>query len=146
MINGISTIKRFLYLNIYAFLLLFVGGGLLITPSWRVHLILYIFQVIGGCCCLKGAFSILSTWDDKKRKYAILMQRNAKAFRKDTFKEFMQAPCGRLLVKIVLQDMNMPEQYNNLLLEYKPNIKQLKTCREDVPSNIYINPKYSQKK
>ncbi|GEM_PF-3409024 len=46
------------------------------------------------------------------------MTRNNDAFREDTFSEYMKAPCGRLLVKIVLKDLGINHQYSGLL-KYK---------------------------
>ena len=54
------------------------------------------------------------------------MERNAKVFRPDTFSEYMTAPCGRLLVKIVLDDLDSPDKYKLLKMQRKPFIKELK--------------------
>ena len=54
----------------------------------------------------------------KKRKYQILITRNNDTFREDTFSEYMKAPCGRLLVKLVLRDLGISNQYCGLL-KYK---------------------------
>lgn len=114
MSHEISTLRRFLYLNIYAFLLLFMGMGIALISIFYVRWWLLIAQGIGIILCFNGAAKIFKSWSDKKRKYTILRERNEFEFRPQTFKEFMEAPCGRLLVKIVLKDMNMQERYKDL--------------------------------
>lgn len=100
-----------------------MGGGIAL-------IILYLYDRLGiwliglmaaaGLLCLKGGISILASWPDKKRKYQILMERNAGGFRPDTFTEFMQAPCGRLLSRIVLKDLGIAHRYSELRHLRKP--------------------------
>lgn len=124
--KGINTLQRFLYLNSYAFLLLFCGVCMGVLPIYKVSCWLIIPQIIIVLIFIKGAYSIFSSWDDKKRKYVVLMERNAKVFRADTFSEYMTAPCGRLLVKIVLADLDSSDKYKLLKKQRKPFIKELK--------------------
>jgi len=110
----ISTYTRYLYLNTYAFILFLGGIGILCLPFWKIHWIITVIQIVIFFICEKGAYGIFSSWEDKKRKYVLLVQRNSKEFRPDTFKEFMQSPCGRLLTKLVLQDLGQSKEYHNL--------------------------------
>ncbi|MDY3062684.1 MAG: hypothetical protein SOW56_01470, partial [Bacteroidaceae bacterium] len=73
----ISTFPRFMYLNIYAFLLLLAGGGIVCFSIFYHSTILLIIEISLTAICIKGAFAIFSSWDDKKRKYTVLMQRNS---------------------------------------------------------------------
>lgn len=124
--KGINTLPRFLYLNSYAFLLLFCGVGMGVLPIYKVSSWFIVPQIIIILIFLKGAYSIFSTWDDKKRKYVVLMERNAKNFRPDTFSEYMSAPCGRLLTKIVLADLAQSDKYKLLKMQRKPFFEELK--------------------
>lgn len=138
--HPISTFPRFMYLNAYAFLLLLVGIGIMLLPGYRISWWLLLPQAIVAIPCLKGAHGIFASWKDKKRKYDLLIQRNAEQFRPDTFTEFMHAPCGRLLAKIVLEDMHCPERYRELKHLRQPFIKQLrKNCRPR-KHTVYVNP------
>lgn len=110
----VATLPRFIYLNGYAFLLLFMGACAVAVPLFSVCKWFVIPQVILFAVCWKGAFTIFRSWGDKQRKYSLLMQRNAAGLRPDTFTEFMQAPCGRLLVKVVLEDLDMQDRYSEL--------------------------------
>jgi len=121
--KGISSFPRFMYLNTYAYLLFFLGVGILFIPLWRISWWVWAILLIPSGICLKGCNSIMSGWPDKKRKYHILMQRNSDGFRPDTFKEMMEAPCGRLLVRLVLKDLGIPEKYKELQL-YRPSLKE----------------------
>lgn len=116
----IQTPYRFFYLNTYAFLLLLAGAGIGAVPLYACSLWLLIPQVIICMACLYESVRIFASWSDKKRKYRVLMQRNAEQIRPDTFTEYMQAPCGRLLARIVLTDLQHPEAYRQLLLLRKP--------------------------
>ena len=111
---GINTPARFIYLNSYAFLLVFLGVGIALISlhfnSWWVKAPI----LLAGAYCLKGSIKIFHSWTDKKRNYHILIQRNTNEFRPDTFKEYMGAPCGRLLVRLVLKDLNIPQKYKDL--------------------------------
>lgn len=127
-----------MYLNIYAFLLLLAGGGIVCFSIFYHSTILLIIEISLTAICIKGAFAIFSSWDDKKRKYTVLMQRNSPLLRPDTFKEFMSAPCGRLLARIVLKDLNQKNQYK-LLKQYKPSLAtQISNCRKTQTTKIII--------
>ena len=115
--QSISTFSRFLYLNAYAFLLIGVGISiwfLLFIKSWIVIVICALTTVI----CFYYAIHIFSTWYDKKRNYQLLIQRNTNVLRAETFRDFMKAPCGRLLCRIVLEDLNYKDEYKNLKKAY----------------------------
>ena len=116
--KGISTLGRFLYLNIYAFLLILLGLGIFVLPLYR-HWLGLIFQIVWALVCLGEAAKVFYTWNDKKRKYAVLMQRNKPLFRPDTGAEYMKAPCGRLLVQLVLKDLKQTQHYAALKKKYK---------------------------
>lgn len=142
MSHPIATPARFVYLNLWAFFLLFLGIGVALIPCYKVGTLLLVVQIITVFFIEKGAVKIFYTWDDKKRKYVVLMERNRSQFRPDTFDEYMQAPCGRLLVKVVLKDLGMPERYEEL--------KKLKlafwSCKKEnfrrQTVSIRFNPKY----
>lgn len=135
----IVTLSRFLYLNTYAFLLLVGGIGILFIPLYKINKWLFIIQIVITFVCWKNSLRIFRSWNDKKRKYKILMQRNCDCFRPDTFCEYMQAPCGRLLVKIVLNDLNLSHEYNTLKKLKQPFITTLKNSCKSQKTIVYIN-------
>lgn len=139
----ISTFSRYLYLNSYAFLLLAMGTGIAFIPLYRISWWLLIPQALGAILCLKGAYSIFSSWEDKKRKYRMLMERNRTELRPDTFTEFMQAPCGRLLIRVVLTDLGRNDAYPTLKrLTQKPLRKRLQEGCKPQKTIIYMNENY----
>ncbi|MBP5463734.1 MAG: hypothetical protein J6Y13_00895, partial [Treponema sp.] len=94
--------------------------------------------------CLKQAVRLFSAWKDKKVKYEILMEKNRDGFRPDSFKVFMQAPCGRLLVKSVLKDLGCLERYKELLVYKEPFLLSIKKgCRQQ-KTKVFINDKVFQ--
>lgn len=141
--HPISTFTRIMYLNFWALFLLFLGAGVALLPLYRFGTAALVVQVLAVALIEKGALNIFRTWGDKKRKYNVLTERNRNAFRPDTFEEYMQAPCGRLLVKVVLADLGMPERYASL----KRMKRGFWTCRKDrfrtENARIWINPDYS---
>lgn len=140
--NNIVTLPRFLYLNLYAILLLVSGVVVLVLPVWKFSLWLLFPQIIVALFFLHGSYHIFCSWEDKKRKYAILIERNKKRLREDTFYEYMQAPCGRLLVKLVLADLGMQDSYSHLRKLQVPMTDKLKASCTPTQANIYINPNY----
>lgn len=145
--NTISTIKRYLFLNIYGFLLIAIGGGILFFPLYKYSIWICLPQIFVSIICLKNGFGILQSWGDKKRKYQILISRNKEKFRKDTFSEFMMAPCGRLLTILVLKDLGYTEHYKDLRkAANKKRILALKNgCRSQQNSITYGDWKYQDK-
>lgn len=137
--KSIATFGRFLYLNAYAFLLLLMGIGIAFLPAYRIGWWLVVIQVIAFIFVEKGAIGIFQSWSDKKRKYKVLMERNAAAVRPDTFSEYMKAPCGRLLARMVLKDLGKPEEYKNLKQYREPFIKKLgQDCKKPRKSVVYL--------
>lgn len=113
----------------------------MLIPLFKVSKWLLIPQIILSLFFIKQAGKLFSTWKDKKLKYKILIERNKNEFRPDTFKVFMQAPCGRLLTKVVLTDLGIRNKYKELLVYKEPFIVSIK--KSCLPSSqktkIYIN-------
>lgn len=107
---------RFLYLNIYSFLILFCGIIIVLLPFYRYSNFLLIPQILISLFCFIQAYKLFSSWKDKKIKYQILIEKNKNGFRPDSFIIFMKAPCGRLLTKSVLKDLNFSDKYQELLV------------------------------
>ena len=136
--EGISILSRFLYLNTYAFLLAFGGGGIACIPFGGFSRWLILPQVLGVIACWTGAYRIFRSWYDKKRKYNLLMTRNREGIRPDTFKEFMQAPCGRLLVRIVLKDLHQEAAWKALCRLQLPFRQRLQEGCRPQKTVVYI--------
>ena len=94
--------------------------------------IIALFLFVTGC-------NLLSAWDDKKIKTAILLGKNKDEFRPDTFEVFMQAPCGRLVVCEALRDLNMQEQYKTLLKLQKPLLERMRNNCMPSKTVIFIS-------
>ncbi len=135
--RGITTVPRWLRLNAYALLLFVLGAGVALVPLWCVSLWLAVPQAVVVLVCLRNGLRIVSTWSDKKRKYDLLMQRNADGLRPDTFTDYMQAPCGRALARVVLNDLGCPERYKELKKLKKPLMQRL-DCKP-LQTVVYIN-------
>lgn len=88
------------------------------------------------------SLSIFNTWEAKKRRYKKLIDANKDSFKLDSFEEYMKAPCGRLLVKLVLKDLHEMEQYNKLKIYKISWIKTLKNnCKSSKPVRTVIYKK-----
>ncbi|GHV96769.1 hypothetical protein AGMMS50293_30890 [Spirochaetia bacterium] len=130
---------RVLYLNSYSLLLILSGILILLPPFYKISRVFLCFQIIAALKCFMVSFRLFSAWDEKKRMMALLINRNQREFRPDTFKVYMQAPCSRLLVKSVLKQLGQKQHYRDLLI-YKPSLLQsIKETIRPVDTKIYIN-------
>lgn len=117
------------------------GAGILTlgAPFYRIRWWIFIIQAIAAIKLFTVAGKLFSTWEEKKRKIEILIQRNRDGFRPDTFGVFMQAPCGRLMVRQALKDLGMPGEYKGLLKLRKPLRERLRMNCMPVKTVIYIH-------
>ena len=101
--------------------------------------------LVASLACLRGALTILKSWSDKKRKYAVPKPRNPPAPSPDPFGDFLHAPCGRLLARIVLHDRGCPERYAELRRLRKPPGARRRECGRPQRTVIYVNPDFKRK-
>ena len=113
---------RFLYLNFYAGLLLLSGAAAAAVPLYRITALFLFIQIPAALFCLYQSARIFSVWPDKKRRYEKLLERNKAEWEEHSFRPYMISPCGRLLVKAVLSDLNRKEEYRNLK-QYIPSLR-----------------------
>lgn len=142
MASNISTVRRFIYLNSYAYILLIAGVGIAFIPLYSVHWTLVIVQAIFILTAIKTAFKIFLRWEEKKRSYRVLIERNENEIHVNSFKSYMQAPCGRLLVKVVLDDLEKRQQYKILKKRFTPTLRTtlraIRMARKPKRTIIYI--------
>jgi hypothetical protein len=134
---------RFLYVNTYSFLIGFLGILTLVIPFYRIGLWTLVIQAIIAIKLFIIAGKLFLTWDDKKLKMDILIKRNQDVFRPDTFEVFMQAPCGRLMVRQVLRDLHKREEYKSLLKLRKPLPERMRNNCMPSKTVIYINKDFA---
>lgn len=115
------------------------AGVAVALPLRKVLPFLLIPQIIISFLLFYYSVKLFSTWKDKKTKYKILLAKNKDGFRPESFKIFMQAPCGRLLTKAVLKDIGLKSKYKELLLYKEPFLVSLKNNFKPVRTRIYIN-------
>lgn len=130
---------RYIYLNTYSFILLFCGSALIAIPLYKVSFFFLIPQIAVSLLFLKPALTLFSSWNDKVKKYEILIGKNKKEFRPDSFEMFMKAPCGRLLTRLVLKDLGYSDRYKELLVFKEPFLVLLKHNCKKQKTSIYIN-------
>jgi len=132
-------VSRFLYLNIYSFLIVCAGILALVLPFYLITKWTLIAQGIVAVNLFLISGKLFSTWDSKKREIDLLVKRNKNEFRPDTFKVYMQAPCGRLVVREALRNLNMQGEYKTLLKLQKPLLERLKNNCTPSKTVIFIN-------
>jgi len=130
---------RFLYVNMYSFLILCAGILVLALPFYVISKWTLIPQAIAAIKLFMVSGKLFSTWEYKKREIDLLVNRNKNEFRPDTFEVFMQAPCGRLVVREALRDLNKLEEYKTLLKLQKPLLERWKNNCTPSDTVIYIN-------
>ncbi|MCR5316950.1 MAG: hypothetical protein K6E22_01860 [Treponema sp.] len=139
---------RYCYLNTYAFLLLFLSILAMAIPLFKISVWFLLPQGIVALYILSRAAKLFSTWPDKNRKYAVLYGKNKDQFNPETFKPFMQMPCGRLLTKVVLSDLGKKKEYRALKKMYKPSLIQSVKNAFAPPTKtaVYINEDFLKRK
>jgi hypothetical protein len=131
--------RRVLYFNIYSFLVVLAGIAVLLLPFYRIFIWLLVIQILAAIKLFMIAGRLFSTFPEKKRMLALLVKRNARELRPETFQMYMKAPCSRLVARAALSDLKQKKQYP-VLLKYKTPIGAL--LRESiipVKTTIYIN-------
>lgn len=123
-VYSIASFKRFMFLNIYAFIL--IGFALIIAflPLYKLSWLCLLIQYPFSLGLAYWGIDIISRWDRKVRDYNLLIERNMHEFRPDTFMGHMTAPCGRLLTKIVLKDLGYEDKFKGLKEAAWPKIKE----------------------
>jgi hypothetical protein len=136
-----KTMLRFLYLNIYSILIFCAGIFAIAVPLYLISKWLLIIQIIISIKLFLLSGRLFSSWNAKKKEIHILVNRNKKEFRPDTFEIFMQAPCGRLVTREALKDLGMQSEYKNLKILIKPFFQNLKENCFPTKTVVYINEK-----
>jgi hypothetical protein len=119
---GKTKLLKFLFINIYAFLLVIGGIAIIFIPN---NIIVYILKWLAGLLCLYGAISIFSMWKRKKRMIKVLLKRNENVINYDSFKPYMETFCTQLVVIYVLKKMKRMDIFFDLYPAW------LKACSGD---------------
>lgn len=133
---------RFAYLNTYSFLLLICGAILAVIPLYRISVVILLLQISSSLLLFYSSAKLFSTWKDKKIKYTVLLAKNKNGFKPESFKIFMQAPCGRLLTKAVLADLGLKNKYKELLAYKEPFFDSVKKGFKSTRTRIYMSGAY----
>ena len=134
-----KNIVRFLYINLYSIILACAGILVLAIPLHQISLWFLGAQIIIALGLISTAIKLFSAWDHKKREIALLVGRNNHEFRPETFEKFMQAPCGRLVVRQALADLGMQKEYKSLLKLKKPLLTNWREGCGPTKTVVYIN-------
>lgn len=131
-------------MNLYSILVLFAGILVLLIPFYIISKWILIAQALIALQLFIVSGRLFSSTESKLKEVDILKKRNLTQFRPDTFEMFMQAPCGRLVVRAVLRDLNKQKEYRNLLRLRKPFKEVMKEgCKPD-NTVIYINEEFNK--
>jgi hypothetical protein len=117
-----KNILRFVFLNIYSFFLLGLGIAVILIPA---DIFILLFRYLVVLWCIVGACTIISRYNIKKRQLAILIKRNKKEIRPDTFKAYLKTPCGQLLVSMAISNLRKTENYVNLSVAEWERVKHI---------------------
>jgi hypothetical protein len=131
--------SRFLYLNIYSFLIVCAGILTLVLPFYSITKWTLVVQGIVAIKLFLISGKLFSAWENKKREIDLLVKRNKNEFRPDTFEVYMQAPCGRLVVREALRELNKREKYKSLIKLQKPLLERLRNNCAPSRTVIFIN-------
>jgi hypothetical protein len=104
-------VLRFLYINIFAILLISLSIIIFSIPQEIFLIILKYFFVL---LFMVSGIGIFFQWKLKNRKLKILIARNKKEIRLDTFEQFKETPCGWLVADVGLRELRKIEHYKSL--------------------------------
>ncbi len=111
----LSALPLWIILNAYAFLLdalaLASGAGMCFLIH-RGHFILGSISGLAFIIFLISAIKLHLSYPLKLKTYHVLYRRNRHSLHYDSFKDFMGAPCHRLLVRTVLHRTGHIEEYD----------------------------------
>ena len=71
------------------------------------------------------------------------MEQNEQELDVESFREYMQAPCGRLLVRVVLTDLGKRQEYGYIKKQVNPTFKDMMKALSDAckpkETKVYVN-------
>jgi hypothetical protein len=105
-------ILLFLFLNIYAILLLGICAVCVFVPN---DAFIFILKIVIGLFCFAGTVEIVISWSRKKRMIGVLLKRNRDGFNEKSFAPYMETPCSQLVVLYVLFKNKQIKQFPALL-------------------------------
>ncbi|MDE6297688.1 MAG: hypothetical protein K2L89_07545, partial [Muribaculaceae bacterium] len=90
-----------------------------LLPLYKITSWLIIPQTAGALGMTVFAIRIMMQFPRKRREYKLLMERNYDSLRPDSFWCYADAPCGRLLMWLVLKDLGYDRStYRNIVKRY----------------------------
>ena len=112
----VARFKFWMIVNVYALLLDIIAlmMFLIAVSLFRISLVSCILLVSMGAFLLYGAIGIHGTYGEKKRIYTILLRKNIKAYRMESFKDFLSVPCHRVVVRLVLNKLSLNSEYKKI--------------------------------
>lgn len=153
----LQKVSNFLFLNIWSAVVGVLGSGSLFASiailisnfnKWAGSVffalpffckLFYIALFVGGVVGAKLlgiSIRLFSSYKYKLREIALLVNKNKKSFRADTFDIFMAAPCGRLVTRVALYKLGKSKEYKGLLKRRKPFFARIKSSC--VPQKVVI--------
>ena len=116
----LAKIKFWVTVNVYALLLdvmalMAFGAAYLL---FQTGLAFSLIALIVGVFLLYGAIGIHGTYPEKCRLYSLLLRKNARLFRMESFKDFMGVPCHRVLVRMLLCKLGRESEYSKIKKAY----------------------------
>lgn len=134
---------QFIHLNTYAFVLLGAGVIFIFIPLYKIVLPPWLGQAVIIFICFLSSFILFIQYQRRLRVLALLLHRNRKEFRPDTFSIVMQKLCGRLLVKAALKELGHIDKYRELKKMYGFPFKgSNKSQTDNKQQGEYQNAKY----
>jgi len=138
---------RFLFINIFAFVLVALGVLVFLLPQ---DIFVKIARYLIAASCAFSGVALFLQWKSKTRKMKVLAARNGKRFRRETFNDIRTTPCGMLMVDMVLRDLRKTENYASLSkAEWKEIVRKAfgqkaKIARKKTASTVGVSANQNQ--
>ena len=134
----LSALPLWIILNAYAFLLdafAFASGAGTYFLLRGGHYIWCLFPGIAFLVLLVSAIKLHLSYPAKLRTYYVLYKRNRDFLHYDSFKDFMGAPCHRLIVRTVLHRTGHQDEYDVI---FERAWGKSMPCCSTLPSEVHI--------
>lgn len=115
-----SRVRFWIEINTYALLLdaLALSALLAAVSLLRTWLVLAVILTIGAIFLAYGGLGVHSTYREKCRMFSVLLRRNRKGMRMESFKDYMSVPCHRMVVRMVLKRIGEGASYSTVKKAY----------------------------
>ena len=109
-------------MNAYAYLLLLSTLTTAMVSYFSFekghHYVICFFFGISAFVLLTQTFRNFVNYYHRKRIFTVLLRRNRNDFHFKSFEDYVDAPCHRMVIRLVLLELNQKDKYKEIIKKY----------------------------